>query len=102
MNCIEIFEVMFYEIPPLLCAACFYYQCSFSLFLLLIKNVQKLKLNLEAMAIRNSHVLELKDVSFSIAKEMIKFIYTGSVTPEFLEHRGIDLLQAAHKVLTFT
>jgi hypothetical protein len=43
--------------------------------------------------------LELKDVSFSIAKEMVKFIYTGSVTPDFLEHRGIDLLQAAHKVL---
>ena len=102
MNHIEIFEVMFYEISLLLCATRFYSQCSLSLFLLLTKNVQKLKLNLEVMAIRNSNVLELKDVSFSIAKEMIKFIYTGSVTPEFLEHRGIDLLQAAHKVLMFT
>ena len=63
--------------------------------------MQKLKLNLEALAIRNSNVLELKDVSFSIAKEMVKFIYTGSVTPDFFEHRGIDLLQAAHKVLIF-
>ena len=58
--------------------------------------MQKLKLNLEALAIRNSNVLELKDVSFSIAKEMVKFIY-----PDFFEHRGIDLLQAAHKVLIF-
>ena len=100
MNYIEIFEVML--ISLLLCATWFHSQCSLSLFLLLTKNAQKLKLNLEAMAVRHSNVLELKDVSFSIAKEMIKFIYTGSVTPEFFEHRGIDLLQAAHKVLMFT
>ena len=60
--------------------------------------MQKLKLNLEGLAIHNSNVLELRDVSFSIAKAMIKFIYTGSLDPEFIGHRGIDLLQAAHKV----
>ena len=60
--------------------------------------MQKLKLNLDSLAIHNSNVLDLKDVSFSITKAMIKFIYTGSLDPEFFGYRGIDLLLAAHKV----
>lgn len=68
-----------------------------ALELLLSGASKKLKLNLERVAACHSNKLELKDTSFSIAKAMVKFIYTGSVDPEFMEHRGIDLFQAAHK-----
>lgn len=68
-----------------------------ALKLLLIGASKKLKLNLESAALVNSKSLHLKEISFTIAKAMVKFIYTGSVDHEFMEHRGSDLLQAAHK-----
>lgn len=68
-----------------------------ALKLLLRDASKKLKLNLESLAVSHSNTLELKDTSFTVAKAMVKFIYTGSVDHEFMEHRGIDLLQAAHK-----
>ncbi|KAH7302181.1 hypothetical protein KP509_23G060000 [Ceratopteris richardii] len=62
---------------------------------LLVKDAsKKLKLNLESTHTDN---LELKDVSFNLAKAMVKFIYTGSVDQGFMDHRGIDLFKAAHK-----
>lgn len=65
--------------------------------LLLRDASKKLKLNLESLAVNHLNTLELKNISFTVAKAMVKFIYTGSVDHEFMEHRGIDLLQAAHK-----
>eukprot|EP00250_Pteridium_aquilinum_P001932 c12143_g1_i1 orf=111-1208(-) len=68
-----------------------------ALKLLLSGASKKLKLNIESMAVLHLNTLELKEISFTIAKAMVKFIYTGSVDHEFMEHRGVDLLQAAHK-----
>lgn len=68
-----------------------------ALKLLLSESSKKLKINLESMALSHSNSLELKDISFNIAKAMVKFIYTGAVDEEIMEHRGIDLFLAAHK-----
>lgn len=59
---------------------------------------QILKLNIENPDVQYSNRLDIKEASFNITKAMMKFLYTGKVEAEFLEHRGLDLLSAAHKV----
>ncbi|KAH7387368.1 hypothetical protein KP509_16G019700 [Ceratopteris richardii] len=67
----------------------------FSALRILLRDAsKKIKLNLDST---HMNKLELKDISFTVAKAMVKFIYTGSVDQEFMDHRGIDLFQAAHK-----
>lgn len=59
---------------------------------------QILKLNLENPDVQYSNRLDIKEASFNITKAMMKFLYTGMVDADFMEHRGLDLLSAAHKV----
>eukprot|EP00246_Nothoceros_aenigmaticus_P011391 TRINITY_DN3078_c0_g1_i1.p1 TRINITY_DN3078_c0_g1~~TRINITY_DN3078_c0_g1_i1.p1 ORF type:complete len:357 (-),score=53.08 TRINITY_DN3078_c0_g1_i1:1047-2084(-) len=60
--------------------------------LLLTGASKVLKLNFE-----QSSRLEIKDTSLSVVKAIVHFLYTGIVSSEFMERRGIDLLAAAHK-----
>jgi len=59
---------------------------------------QILKLNLENPDVQYSNRLDIREASFHITQVMMKFLYTGTVDASFLEHRGLDLLSAAHKV----
>jgi hypothetical protein len=65
--------------------------------LLLTGSSKILKLNVENPEVQYSNRLDIKEASFNITKAMMKFLYTGMVEPEFMEHRGLDLLSAAQK-----
>ncbi|KAG0605186.1 hypothetical protein M758_9G038000 [Ceratodon purpureus] len=67
------------------------------LTLLLSGSSKILKLNLENPDVQYSNRLDIKEASFNITKAMMKFLYTGMVEAEFMKHRGLDLLSAAHK-----
>lgn len=56
-----------------------------------------LKLNLENPDVQYSNRLDIREASFHITEVMMKFLYTGAVDASFLQHRGLDLLSAAHK-----
>ncbi|CAI5957252.1 unnamed protein product [Closterium sp. NIES-65] len=45
--------------------------------------------------------LEITDASFNVVKAVMEFLYTGHVSREFMGHRGVDLLLAAHKYEVF-
>jgi hypothetical protein len=71
---------------------------SITVLKLLLTGASKiLKLNIENPDVQYSNRLDIKEASFNITKAMMKFLYTGKVEAEFLEHRGLDLLSAAHK-----
>lgn len=63
-----------------------------ALKLLLTAASKILKVNFE-----QSSRLEIKDTSPLVVKAMVHFLYTGIVSSEFMERRGIDLLIASHK-----
>lgn len=63
---------------------------------LLITNSRVLKFNIETATLLGTKRVEIKEASFTVVKKMIEFMYTGTVDPEFLEQRGVDLLKAAH------
>jgi hypothetical protein len=67
------------------------------LTLLLTGSSHILKLNLENPDVQYSNRLDIREASFNITEVMMKFLYTGAVDASFLEHRGLDLLSAAHK-----
>jgi hypothetical protein len=58
-------------------------------------------LNLDSATTSYSIRLDLNGTSFNAMKAMLAFLYTGEVDHQFMEHRGLDLLLAAHKVKTY-
>jgi hypothetical protein len=48
--------------------------------------------------VQYSNRLDIKEASFNITNAMMKYLYTGMVDTEFMHHRGVDLMAAAHKV----
>lgn len=55
-------------------------------------------MNIESAGAFFTTRLDIKDASFNVLKTMMHFLYTGEVEEHFMEHRGLDLLLAAHKV----
>jgi len=71
---------------------------SITVLTLLLTGASKiLKLNMENPDVQYSNRLDIKEASFNITNAMMKYLYTGMVDTEFMHHRGVDLMAAAHK-----
>ncbi|CAI7776764.1 unnamed protein product [Closterium sp. NIES-54] len=68
---------------------------------LLPTHTQRFKFELEKAAAVSPGRLEITDASFNVVKAVMEFLYTGHVSREFMGHRGVDLLLAAHKYEVF-
>eukprot|EP00475_Leptophrys_vorax_P045356 TRINITY_DN9383_c0_g1_i1.p1 TRINITY_DN9383_c0_g1~~TRINITY_DN9383_c0_g1_i1.p1 ORF type:complete len:425 (-),score=37.04 TRINITY_DN9383_c0_g1_i1:257-1531(-) len=69
-----------------------------ALKLLLEKGSKRLKFELDKAAALSPGRIEIHEASFRIVRAIVGFLYTGSVDAAMMEHRGIDLLLAAHKL----
>ncbi|CAI5514690.1 unnamed protein product [Closterium sp. Naga37s-1] len=69
--------------------------------MLLVVQSKRFKFELEKAAAVSPGRLEITDASFNVVKAVMEFLYTGHVSKEFMGHRGVDLLLAAHKYEVF-
>ncbi|CAI5471490.1 unnamed protein product [Closterium sp. Yama58-4] len=69
--------------------------------MLLVVQSKRFKFELEKAAAVSPGRLEITDASFNVVKAVMEFLYTGHVSNEFMGHRGVDLLLAAHKYEVF-
>ncbi|CAI5536715.1 unnamed protein product [Closterium sp. Naga37s-1] len=69
--------------------------------MLLVVQSKRFKFELEKAAAVSPGRLEITDASFNVVKAVMEFLYTGHVSREFMGHRGVDLLLAAHKYEVF-
>ncbi|CAI5531842.1 unnamed protein product [Closterium sp. Naga37s-1] len=69
--------------------------------MLLVVPSKRFKFELEKAATVSPGRLEITDASFNVVKAVMEFLYTGHVSREFMGHRGVDLLLAAHKYEVF-
>ncbi|CAI5493950.1 unnamed protein product [Closterium sp. Naga37s-1] len=69
--------------------------------MLLVVHSKRFKFELEKAAAVSPGRLEITDASFNVVKAVMEFLYTGHVSREFMGHRGVDLLLAAHKYEVF-
>lgn len=52
----------------------------------------------QMLSSENQNVLELEDVEFEIAKEILDFIYDDAIDEEFMDNHVMDLLAASDEV----
>ncbi|GJP35794.1 hypothetical protein CLOM_g20320 [Closterium sp. NIES-68] len=69
--------------------------------MLLVVNSKRFKFELDKAAAVTPGRLEISDASFNVVKAVMEFLYSGHVSSEFMAHRGVDLLLAAHKYEVF-
>ncbi|CAI5457884.1 unnamed protein product [Closterium sp. Yama58-4] len=69
--------------------------------MLLVVQSKRFKFELEKAAAVSPGRLEITEASFNVVKAVMEFLYTGHVSREFMGHRGVDLLLAAHKYEVF-
>lgn len=69
-----------------------------ALKLLLEKGSRRLKFDVERSTSLSLGRIDIHEASFTIARAVVGFLYTGGIDSKMMAHRGVDLLVAAHKL----